>query len=59
MSGEHKLSDLVPRLLSLAARLEGEGQYNLAKLSRAASEKLLRRAAYLSQRVVCSKVSSG
>jgi len=46
MSGEHKLSNLVPRLLSLAARLEGEGQYNVAKLSRTASETLLRCAAY-------------
>jgi hypothetical protein len=38
---------LVP-LLSLALRLEGEGQYNLAKLARATVDALGRRAAYQS-----------
>jgi hypothetical protein len=33
-------------LLALASRLEGEGQYNLAKLCRAAAESLSRRQAY-------------
>ena len=38
-------SILLP-LLTLALRLEGEGQYNLAKLARAAVDALGRRAAY-------------
>lgn len=33
-------------LLTLALQLEGEGQYNLAKLARAAADSLCRRAAY-------------
>jgi hypothetical protein len=33
-------------LLALAARLEGEGQYNIAKLTRAAADAMSRRAAY-------------
>lgn len=33
-------------LLALALRLEGEGQYNLAKLARATADSLARRAAY-------------
>jgi uncharacterized damage-inducible protein DinB len=33
-------------LLALAARLEGEGQYNIAKLLRAAADAMTRRAAY-------------
>lgn len=33
-------------LLALAATLEGEGQYNLAKLARAAADSMSRRAAY-------------
>ena len=33
-------------LLTLALRLEGEGQYNLAKLARATADALGRRAAY-------------
>jgi hypothetical protein len=37
----------VTRWLALAARLEGEGQYNLAKLLRAASESVLRHEVYL------------
>ena len=36
-------------LLALASKLEGEGQYNLAKLCRAAAESLCRRAAYKAQ----------
>jgi hypothetical protein len=42
----HDVDDHVTRWLALAARLEGEGQYNLAKLLRAASEGLLRQGAY-------------
>lgn len=34
-------------LFALAARLEGEGQYNLAKLARAAADSLCRQSAYL------------
>lgn len=34
------------RLLALAARMEGEGQYNIAKLARAAADAMARRAAY-------------
>lgn len=36
----------VARLLSLGSKLEGEGQYNIAKLVRAAADALTRRAAY-------------
>lgn len=39
-------SDTLLHLLALAARLEGEGQYNLAKLARAAAEALTRQAAF-------------
>lgn len=42
-------------MLALAARLEGEGQYNLAKLLRAGSDALTRRAAY--QRDLSSKLA--
>jgi hypothetical protein len=38
--------DTFTQLLALASRLEGEGQYNLAKLCRAAIESLNRRKAY-------------
>lgn len=38
--------DTLIHLLALAGRLEGEGQYNLAKLARAAADALGRRAAY-------------
>lgn len=38
--------DTLIHLLALAARLEGEGQYNLAKLARAAADSLGRQAAY-------------
>lgn len=41
-----KWQDTLVRLFALAARLEGEGQYNLAKLARAAADSLSRRAAY-------------
>lgn len=37
---------IMPRLFALASKLEGEGQYNNAKLLRAAAESLLRRAAF-------------
>jgi hypothetical protein len=40
------VSDCLTRLLAPAARLEGEGQYNVAKLARAAAEALACRAAY-------------
>lgn len=36
----------IAHLLALADRLEGHGQYNIAKLSRAAADSLVRRAAY-------------
>jgi len=39
-------NDTLIHLLALASRLEGEGQYNLAKLARAAADSLSRRAAY-------------
>lgn len=38
--------DTLVHLFALAARLEGEGQYNLAKLARAAADSLSRQAAY-------------
>lgn len=38
--------DNLAHLLALAARLEGEGQYNIAKLLRAAADAMTRRAAY-------------
>ncbi len=41
-----KWTDVLLPLLTLAQQLEGEGQYNLAKLSRAAVDALGRRAAY-------------
>jgi rRNA maturation endonuclease Nob1 len=40
------LADTLIHLLALAVRLEGEGQYNLAKLARAAADSLSRQAAY-------------
>jgi uncharacterized damage-inducible protein DinB len=39
-------TDTLVHLLALASRLEGEGQYNLAKLARAAADSLNRQAAY-------------
>lgn len=36
----------IAHLIALAARLEGEGQYNLAKLNRAGAESLIRQAAF-------------
>jgi hypothetical protein len=39
-------TDTLVHLLALASRLEGEGQYNLAKLARAAADSLSRQAAY-------------
>jgi hypothetical protein len=40
--------EIVPRLVALANRLEGEGQYNIAKLARAVAEALVRQAAFKS-----------
>ena len=40
------LEKSLPRILALASRLEGEGQYNNAKLMHAAAEALTRKAAY-------------
>lgn len=37
---------VIVQMLALAARMEGEGQYNLAKLLRATTDSLLRQAAY-------------
>ncbi len=39
-------SDTLSHLLALAAKLEGEGQYNIAKLARAAAEAMTRQAAF-------------
>lgn len=39
-------TDTIVHLLSLALRLEGEGQYNLAKITRAKADSLSRRAAW-------------
>ncbi len=39
-------TDTLIHLLALASRLEGEGQYNLAKLARAAADSMCRGAAY-------------
>lgn len=39
-------ADVLVRLMALASRLEREGQYNVAKLARAAADALLRRAAF-------------
>jgi hypothetical protein len=41
-----QLGDLIPSFYALAAKLEGEGQYNNAKLVRAAAEAIIRQAAY-------------
>ena len=41
-----KWGDTLSHLLALAAKLEGEGQYNIAKLVRAAFEAMTRRAAF-------------
>ena len=38
--------DTLAHLLAMAAKLEGHGQYNNAKLMRAAAESIARRAAY-------------
>ena len=40
-------SDTLVHLMALAAKLEGEGQYNNAKLARAAAESMTRQAAYV------------
>jgi uncharacterized damage-inducible protein DinB/rubredoxin len=39
-------NDMIAPLMALAARLEGEGQYNIGKLARAAADSLSCRAAY-------------
>lgn len=39
-------ADTLAHLLALAAQLEGEGQYNIAKLARAVVESLTRQAAF-------------
>jgi hypothetical protein len=41
-----KIGAAIPELYALAGRLEGAGQYNNAKLVRAAAEAIVRRAAY-------------
>ncbi len=41
-----QLGNTIVQLLAAADRLEGHGQYNLAKLARAAADSLARRAAY-------------
>jgi rubrerythrin len=40
------LSETIIHLVAVAGRLEGEGQYNLAKLARAAAESLVRKEAF-------------
>ena len=44
-------TDTLVQLLSLALRLESEGQYNIAKIARATADSLSRRAAWESQRM--------
>lgn len=41
-----QVNEIIPRLFALAAKLEGEGQYNNAKLIRATAEAISRRAGY-------------
>ena len=43
---EGEWSDTLSHLLALAAKLEGEGQYNIAKLARAVAEALTQQAAF-------------
>ena len=43
---KQELTDALVQLLSLALRLEGEGQYNIAKLVRATADSISRRAAW-------------
>jgi len=43
---EVEWGDTLSHLLALAAKLEGEGQYNIAKLARAAAEAMTRQAAF-------------
>ncbi len=45
-NSEAEWSNTLVHLLALASRLEGEGQYNLAKLARASADATSRRAAY-------------
>jgi hypothetical protein len=45
-STSNRQDDLIPSFYALAARLEGEGQLNNAKLLRAAAEAINRQAAY-------------
>jgi len=47
MTKKYEWGDTLAHLLALASRLEGEGQYNLAKLARAAADSLSRQAAYI------------
>lgn len=46
VSRKAEWSDTLSRLLALATKLEGEGQYNVAKLARAAADSLSRQSAY-------------
>lgn len=43
---KQELTDALVQLLSLALRLESEGQYNIAKIARAAADSISRRAAW-------------
>lgn len=43
---QHEWKETLVQLFALASNLEGEGQYNLAKLTRAAADSLNRQAAY-------------
>ena len=47
MNGKNSdVIDLIPRLFALASKLEGEGQYNNAKLVRSAADSISRRAGF-------------
>jgi hypothetical protein len=46
MSNDNDRGETVNRLYALASALEGQGQYNVAKLMRAAADSVLRKAAY-------------
>lgn len=46
MTERTEWADILVHLFALAARLEGEGQYNLAKMARATADSLSREAAY-------------
>ena len=46
LNDKSQWTDTLIHLFALASRLEGEGQYNLAKLTRAAADSLCRQETY-------------